>query len=348
MWFFAPPSAWTRLPLRRAGLVDVARDRGRADERHGGDVRVLEDRVDRDLVALDDAEHALGHAGLAQELGDEHRGGRVLLGRLEDERVAARDGVAEHPHRDHGREVERGDARHDAQRLADLVHVDARRGLFAEPALQQVRDAARELEVLEAAGHLAQRVGRDLAVLGGQQAPRCPGDGDRRGSGSGTGSRSASRARSRASPGTPPWPRPRPRRAPRPTRGRPTSPATPWPGRTRVRAGPTGPRPDGRRSSAPRTEARRTSRPWARRAGSWVPPGRRSGGRCQAVTLAPRERAGERYRSAQAAARPPVRSGAARSDRPRSDRPARRARLARRPPPARRPARRDAGPWPPR
>ncbi len=134
----------------------------------------VEDRVDRDLVALDDAEHALGHAGLAQELGDEHRGGRVLLGRLEDERVAAREGVAEHPHRHHGREVERRDARHDAQRLADLVHVDARRGLLAEPALQQVRHAARELEVLEAAGDLAQRVGRDLAVLGGQQRRDVP------------------------------------------------------------------------------------------------------------------------------------------------------------------------------
>ena len=36
-------------------------------------------------------------------------------------------------------------------------------------ALHQVRDAAGELEVLEAARDLAQGVGRDLAVLGGQQ-----------------------------------------------------------------------------------------------------------------------------------------------------------------------------------
>ena len=75
----------------------------------------------------------------------------------------------EHPHRDHRREVERRDPGDDAERLADLVDVDAGRRLLAEAALQQVRDAARELDVLEAAGDLAERVGRDLAVLGGQQ-----------------------------------------------------------------------------------------------------------------------------------------------------------------------------------
>ena len=77
--------------------------------------------------------------------------------------------VAEHPHRDHRREVERGDARDDAERLADLVDVDAARHLLGEAALEQGRDAAREFEVLEATGDLAERIGRDLAVLGGQQ-----------------------------------------------------------------------------------------------------------------------------------------------------------------------------------
>jgi hypothetical protein len=42
-------------------------------------------------------------------------------------------------------------------------------GLLAVAALQQVRDAARELDVLEAAGDLAQRVGQHLSVLGGEQ-----------------------------------------------------------------------------------------------------------------------------------------------------------------------------------
>ena len=67
-----------------------------------------------------------------------------------------------------------------------------------------------------------------------------------------------------------------------------------WPGRTRARAGPTGPRPGGRRSSGRRTASEADvaslgSASWVMR----VPPGRRSGGRCQAATLAPRARAGE-------------------------------------------------------
>ena len=82
--------------------------------------------------------------------------------------------LREHPHRHHRREVERRDAGHDAERLADLVDVDAARDLLAEAALEQVRDAARELEVLEAAGDLAERVRRDLAVLGGQERGDAP------------------------------------------------------------------------------------------------------------------------------------------------------------------------------
>ena len=65
MWFFAPPSACTRLPCARAGLVDVPGDRGRADEADRGDVRVGQERVDRLLVAVHDGEHAVGQAGLA-------------------------------------------------------------------------------------------------------------------------------------------------------------------------------------------------------------------------------------------------------------------------------------------
>ena len=157
----------------------------------------------------------------------EQRRRRVFLGRLEDERVAAGDGVAEHPHRHHRREVERRDPGDDAQRLADLVHVDAARDLLAEAALEQMRDAAGELEVLEPARDLTERVRRDLAVLGGQQRRDARAGACRRGSGSGTGSRCASRATWRASPGRPPWRRRPLRRPPRPTRSRPTSPGAP-------------------------------------------------------------------------------------------------------------------------
>ncbi len=55
----------------------------------------------------------------------------------------------------------------DAERLADRVDVDAGRDALGEAALEQVRDAAGELDDLEAAGDLAERVGEHLAVLGG-------------------------------------------------------------------------------------------------------------------------------------------------------------------------------------
>ena len=55
----------------------------------------------------------------------------------------------------------------DAERLADRVDVDAGGRLLGEAALEQVRDAAGELDDLQAAGDLAERVGEHLAVLGG-------------------------------------------------------------------------------------------------------------------------------------------------------------------------------------
>ncbi len=69
-----------------------------------------------------------GAARLHHQLG-QRRGDRgVLLRGLQHEGVAAGDGDAEHPHRDHGREVERGDAGADAQRLAHRIDVDPRAG----------------------------------------------------------------------------------------------------------------------------------------------------------------------------------------------------------------------------
>ena len=53
----------------------------------------------------------------------------------------------------------------------DGVHVDLGRGVLGEAALDQVRDAAGELDDLLAAADLAERVGEHLAVLGGDD--RC-------------------------------------------------------------------------------------------------------------------------------------------------------------------------------
>ena len=67
----------------------------------------------------------------------------VLLRGLEHEGVPAGDRRRPHPHRHHRREVERRDARDDAERLADRVDVDGGRRLLREVALEQRREARR-------------------------------------------------------------------------------------------------------------------------------------------------------------------------------------------------------------
>ena len=106
-----------------------------------------------------------GRPGLLHQLGEHQRHRGVALGRLEDEGVAAGERRAHLPHRDHRREVERGDPGDDAERLAHRVHVDAGAGGVGELALQQVRRADAELGDLEAALHVALGVGQGLAVL---------------------------------------------------------------------------------------------------------------------------------------------------------------------------------------
>jgi hypothetical protein len=79
------------------------------------------------------------------------------------------DGSRKHPAGHHAREVERRDARHHTERLAHRPVVDAARDLLREIALQQLRDAAGELEDLDAARHLTLRVREHLAVLTGDE-----------------------------------------------------------------------------------------------------------------------------------------------------------------------------------
>ncbi len=194
MWFLAPPSAWTRLAVGRGPGVDGPGHRGRADEADGGHRRVVDERVHGHPVPLDHGEHPVGQAGLAEQLGQEERGGGVLLAGLEHEGVAAGQGVGQHPQRDHGREVEGRDAGDHAERLAQRVDVDPRRRLVAEPALQEVGDAAGELHVLEPPGDLAGGVGQHLAVLGGDQRRRGRRPAPRAGGGRRTAPRPGARA----------------------------------------------------------------------------------------------------------------------------------------------------------
>ncbi len=153
----------------RGALVDVLRNRRRADKADRLDIGIVEDGVDGFLVAVDDVEDAGRQPGLDHQGGQHHRHAGIALGGLQDEGVAAGDRGRELPHRDHRREVERRDAGDDAERLPHRIDVDAGAGAFGVFALHQVRNAAGELDDFEAALDVALGVGNGLAVLARQE-----------------------------------------------------------------------------------------------------------------------------------------------------------------------------------
>ena len=130
---------------------------------------MIEDRVDHLLVAVDDLEDAGGKPGLGEQLAQADGDRRIALRRLQEEGVAARDRDRAHPQGDHRRKVERGDPHADAQRLAHRIDVNPRPRALGVFALEDMRDAAGELDHLEPALDVAPGVGDDLAVLARQQ-----------------------------------------------------------------------------------------------------------------------------------------------------------------------------------
>ncbi|MDI2022947.1 hypothetical protein PJL18_03491 [Paenarthrobacter nicotinovorans] len=157
------------LAVLGGGLVDVLGDRGGADEGDAVHVRVGQQALNGFLATVQDLEHSVRQSGLLPQLGQQHRGGRIALGGLEDERVAGGDGHRSHPQRNHDREVERRDTGYHAQRLAEGENIDARGDLVRVVTLEQLRNATSELDDLQATADLALGVREDLAVLGGDQ-----------------------------------------------------------------------------------------------------------------------------------------------------------------------------------
>ena len=151
--------------VRRSLQVNVACNRRRAHEADSAYIRVMQQRVHRFLVALHDVEDAVREAGLLQQSGQPDCRGRVALGGLQNERVTARERNGKHPHRHHRREVEWCDARHDTQRLAHAVCIDATADVLTELALQQMGNAAGELDHFQSACQFAMGIADCLAVL---------------------------------------------------------------------------------------------------------------------------------------------------------------------------------------
>ena len=157
------------LAVHGGRAIDVTGDRRRADEGDRADIGIGQNGVDSALVAVDDVQDAGRKTGFDHQFGKTDRQRRVALGRLEDEGVAAGNCGREHPHRDHAGEVERRNARADANRLADRVHVDCRACTLGEFALLQMRNAADEFADFEAAHDIALGIFNGLAMLAGEQ-----------------------------------------------------------------------------------------------------------------------------------------------------------------------------------
>ncbi|MNJ01635.1 hypothetical protein D3C73_1613240 [compost metagenome] len=68
-----PAQRLDALAMASPGLVDVVGDRRRADEAHGLDFRVVEQRIHGFLVALHHIEHAVRQPGFLEQLGDQQR-----------------------------------------------------------------------------------------------------------------------------------------------------------------------------------------------------------------------------------------------------------------------------------
>ena len=119
---------------------------------------MLEQRIDRGLVAVDDVERARRQARLVQQFREADRRRRIALGRLQHKGVAAGE---RHGNIHIGTMTGKLNGvmpTHDAQRLAQAEHVDAGADVVAEFPLQEVRRAAGELDDFESAGHFAARI----------------------------------------------------------------------------------------------------------------------------------------------------------------------------------------------
>jgi hypothetical protein len=132
---------------------------------------MIEQRVDDGFAAVHEVDDAGREAGRFDQLEDPPHGHRGLFGGLEDDRVAAADGVRQEPQRDHRRKVEGGDGGDDAHRLADHQLVDPRRDVLEVAAEHQRRDPGGDLDVLDAAPELAVRLAEGLPAFLGD-APR--------------------------------------------------------------------------------------------------------------------------------------------------------------------------------
>src|SRR6185312_7378506 len=85
---------------------------------------MIQKGIDGLFVSVNDVENSVGQPCLAQHLGQLNTQARILLAWLQNERVATSNRDREHPHRNHGRKIERRDSRDNPKRLAERETVN--------------------------------------------------------------------------------------------------------------------------------------------------------------------------------------------------------------------------------
>ena len=141
------------------GAGDRARDRladlGRAGERDLVDAGVLDERAAGLARAGDDVDDAGRQVGLLADVGEEQRGERRGLGRLEHDGVAGGERRRDLPRQHEQREVPRDDLRRDAERAR--VRAEARVLELVGPAgvVEEVRRDQRDVDVARLLDRLA-------------------------------------------------------------------------------------------------------------------------------------------------------------------------------------------------
>ena len=140
------------LEVARRGVDDLPADIRRPGERDLVDVAMRRKRRADVAESGEHVDDSVGHAGVGDDLGEQQRGERCLLGGLEDHGIAARERGRHLECRHHQREVPRDDLRAHPDRLAKREGV--------EPAARRPRHRHRDGAALDLGGPTGVVAGR--------------------------------------------------------------------------------------------------------------------------------------------------------------------------------------------
>ena len=126
---------------------------------------MVEQRVDGFTPAVNHLHDRWRETRGLEQFEDPSRCNRHTFGGFQQETIAGGDRVRQEPERDHAREIEGRDRRHDPQRLADQMLIDARRDVLVIASVHQHRNPAGDLDILDGAPHLGGGLGVRLSAF---------------------------------------------------------------------------------------------------------------------------------------------------------------------------------------